>query len=75
MSEKESIVDAIVLITGAIVDRMEPADRRRVIADLLNTPGFSPREDPATDEILRSVAEYLQARDFLDKTCRREKVE
>lgn len=64
MSDHESMVQAVKLITGALVDRFPPADRQEVIDDLhaaLVTVQDEELAPPGTIEILRVVIDYLQS--------------
>lgn len=64
MSDNESMVQAVKLIAGALVDRFPPADRQEVIDDL-HAALVTARDDdlapPGTIAILREVIDYLQA--------------
>lgn len=75
MSDSESIIQAVKLITVALVDRLGAQDRQAVIDDLhavlvtVRDENLSPKR---TVDILHTVIEYLQAgEDVADARYRR----
>ena len=69
MSDQDAMVQAVKLITGALVDRLPPAKRQEVIDDLhaaLATVRDDELAPPGTVEILREVIDYLQAGEDLN---------
>lgn len=66
MSDNESVIEAIKLISGALADRLKAVDRQALLDDLhlalvtVRDDGLAP---DGTVQILHAVIDYIQAGD------------